>query len=65
MFEAWEFMLVTFMHEATIQDVRLRRSLFSLADSQMFIYKSIDSWKEGETHEEFCKVKELNFTNTC
>lgn len=38
-FEAWEFMIVSYMHEQTIDDVRLRRGIFSVGDSQMFIYR--------------------------
>jgi hypothetical protein len=27
--EAWEFMIATYMHETTIEEVRLRRGLYS------------------------------------
>ena len=32
-FEAWEFMIATYMHESKIHDTRLRRSLWSIGDS--------------------------------
>ena len=43
-FDAWEFMIATYMHEAKIEDIRLRRSLWSIGDSQMFFYRQVNDW---------------------
>ena len=32
-FEAWEFQIVSYLHEAKIEDKRLRRSIFGHAES--------------------------------
>ena len=64
--EAWEFMLATYMHETKISDVRLRRGIQSLPESENFLYKQVAKWAaEEETREEYCKVHELKATNTC
>ena len=38
-FEAWEFMIATYMHEYKVADIRIRRNLWALGDAQMFFYK--------------------------
>lgn len=43
-FEAWEFMVATHMHESKIDDTRLRRSLWSIGDSQLFFYRQVSEW---------------------
>lgn len=54
-FDGWEFMLMTYLHETKIEDVRLRRSLTQIDQAQMFLFKEIDEWaKESETRQVYC-----------
>ena len=65
-YEAWELMLGTYMFESKIEDIRLRRSISSIADSSMFMYRQISKWSQNpQTKEDFCEVAELDSKNTC
>ena len=55
LFEAWEFMIATYMHEAKITDTRLRRSLWAIGDSQMFVFRQVSDWvSQPHTKQEYC-----------
>ena len=59
-------MLATYMHEAKITDTRLRRSLWAIGDSQMFLFRQVTDWAEQPyAKEEYCQVSELDFKNSC
>ena len=45
-FEAWEFMIATYMHEAKIADVRIRRNLWSIGDAPMFFFRQVSLWAD-------------------
>lgn len=65
-FEAWEFMIATYMHESKIDDLRLRRSIWGIDQAQMFLFIQIDEWAVNpKTIKDYCKVSELAFENTC
>jgi len=46
-FEAWEFMIATYMHESKIDDIRLRRSIWGIDQAQMFLFIQVDKWAEN------------------
>ena len=59
-------MLATYMHETKIDDIRLRRSLTSIGDSQMFMYMQVSKWAESpRTQQDFCHLIDLESKNTC
>ena len=65
-FEAWELMIATYMHESKIDDIRLRRSIWAIDQAQMFLYKQIVEWAENpRTKQDYCSVLELGSENTC
>ena len=47
-FEAWEFMIATYMHEKKIEDVRVRRNLWSIGEAPMFFFRQVSQWADQE-----------------
>ena len=65
-FEAWEFMIATHLHEAKIEDVRLRKSISSQRYALMFVSRQVAEWANTvDTKQEYCYVKALGGSNSC